>query len=79
MVPGVVPSSAMRTTVTIRTDQLYLASFPGAIGYGALFLKKSMPAAFKGEYKLADILNSPVQWDQLDNPIIRCACGCRAP
>ena len=69
MVPGVVPFYRHANHGADPTDQLYLASFPGGnSGTARCFLKKSIPAAFKGEYKLADILNSPVQWDQLDNP-----------
>lgn len=50
-------------------DELYLATFPGGnSGTARCILKKIMPAAFKGEYRLADILNSPVQWEQLDKP-----------
>jgi spermidine dehydrogenase len=46
---------------------IYLASFPGGhAGTARHFLKKIMPAALQGEYRMADILNSPVQWDQLD-------------
>ncbi len=46
---------------------IYLASFPGGhAGTVRHFLKKVMPAAIKGEYRMADILNGPVQWDQLD-------------
>jgi spermidine dehydrogenase len=49
------------------TDTVYLASFPGGhAGTARHFLKKILPAALLGEYKMADILNSPVQWDQLD-------------
>jgi len=52
---------------TDPTDSLYLASFPGGhAGTARHILKKIIPAAFKGEYRMADILNSPVQWDQLD-------------
>src|SRR6266478_8713076 len=54
---------------TDPTDSLYLASFPGGhAGTARHILKKIIPAAFRGEYRLADILNSPVQWDQLDRP-----------
>jgi len=46
---------------------IYLASFPGGhAGTARHFLQKIMPAALKGEYRMVDILNSPVQWDQLD-------------
>ncbi len=46
---------------------IYLASFPGGhAGTARHFLKKILPAALKGEYRMADIINSPVQWDQLD-------------
>jgi spermidine dehydrogenase len=49
------------------TDTLYVASFPGGnAGTARHFLKKIIPAALKGEYRMADILNSPVQWDELD-------------
>ncbi len=51
------------------TSEVYLATFPGGnSGTARCFLKKIMPAALKGEYRLADILNSPVQWEQLDKP-----------
>ena len=49
------------------SDGLYLASFPGGnAGAARHFLKKILPAALLGEYRMADVLNSPVQWDQLD-------------
>src|SRR5262249_24060205 len=49
------------------SDVMYLASFPGGhAGTARHFLKKIIPGALRGEYKMADILNSPVQWDQLD-------------
>jgi spermidine dehydrogenase len=49
------------------TDQVYLASFPGGhAGTARHLLKKILPAALKGEYSMADILNGPVQWDELD-------------
>ena len=69
VLPGVVPFYRWSNHGADPTDQLYLASFPGGnSGTARCFLKKSIPGAFKGEYNLADILNSPVQWDQLDNP-----------
>jgi spermidine dehydrogenase len=49
------------------TDSIYLASFPGGhAGTVRHFLKKILPAALLGEYRMADILTSPVQWQQLD-------------
>lgn len=50
-------------------DNLYLASFPGGNGgIARLLLKKIIPDAFRGEYKLADVLGSPVNWAALDQP-----------
>jgi spermidine dehydrogenase len=48
-------------------DSIYLASFPGGnTGIARYFLKTIMPAALTGEYRMADILNGAVRWDQLD-------------
>jgi spermidine dehydrogenase len=67
--PGVVGYYRYQTGGVDPTDEVYLASFPGGhAGTARHFLKKILPAALKGEYKMADILNSPVQWDQLDKP-----------
>ena len=67
--PGVVGYYRYQMGGTDPTDEIYLASFPGGhAGTARHFLKKILPAALKGEYRLADILNSPVQWDQLDRP-----------
>ena len=49
------------------TDDIYLASFPGGnAGTARHFLKKLIPGALKGEYRMADILQGPVQWQALD-------------
>lgn len=65
--PGVVGYYRYQNGGADPTDSVYLASFPGGhAGTARHFLKKIMPAALLGEYKMADILNSPVQWDQLD-------------
>jgi spermidine dehydrogenase len=67
--PGVIGYYRYQTGGVDPTDEIYLASFPGGhAGTARHFLKKIMPAAIKGEYKMADILNGPVQWDQLDKP-----------
>ena len=67
--PGVVGYYRYQNGGADPTDTVYLASFPGGhAGTARHFLKKIMPAALLGEYKMADILNSPVQWDQLDRP-----------
>jgi len=69
LLPGVIGYYRYQTGGTDPTDELYLASFPGGnAGTARCFVKKILPAALKGEYRLADILNSPVQWDQLDRP-----------
>lgn len=69
VMPGVYAYSRHENKGADLSDQMYLASFPGGnSGTARCFLKKSLPAAFKGEYKLSDILTSPVQWDQLDRP-----------
>jgi spermidine dehydrogenase len=65
--PGVLGYSRYLNGGADPTDTIYLASFPGGhAGTARHFLKKIMPAALQGEYRMADILNSPVQWDQLD-------------
>ena len=65
--PGVIGYSRYLTGGADPTDTIYLASFPGGhAGTARHFLKKILPAALVGEYRMADILNSPVQWDQLD-------------
>ncbi len=65
--PGVLGYYRYATGGIDPTDDIYLASFPGGhAGTARHFLKKIIPAALKGEYRMADILNSPVQWDQLD-------------
>jgi hypothetical protein len=49
------------------TDWMYLASFPGGhAGTARHFLTKVVLAAIEGEYRMADILNGRVRWDQLD-------------
>jgi spermidine dehydrogenase len=69
LLPGVVGYYRYQNGGVDPTDELYLASFPGGnAGTARCFLKKSIPGALKGEYRLADILNSPVQWEQLDKP-----------
>ncbi len=67
--PGVIGYSRYLTGGADPTDTIYLASFPGGhAGTARHFLKKILPAALLGEYRMADILNSPVQWQQLDRP-----------
>jgi spermidine dehydrogenase len=67
LLPGVIGYYRYQNGGIDPTDELYLASFPGGnAGTARCFVKKIIPGAFKGDYKLADILNSPVQWDQLD-------------
>jgi spermidine dehydrogenase len=67
--PGVLGYSRYQLGGADPTDSIYLASFPGGhAGTARHFLKKILPAALLGEYRMADILNSPVQWDQLDKP-----------
>ena len=69
LLPGVIGYYRYQNGGIDPTDELYLASFPGGnAGTARCFVKKIIPGAFKGDYKLADILNSPVQWDQLDRP-----------
>lgn len=69
LLPGVVGYYRYQNGGIDPTDELYLASFPGGnAGTARCFVKKIIPGAFKGEYRLADILNSPVQWPQLDKP-----------
>jgi spermidine dehydrogenase len=69
LLPGVVGYYRYQNGGIDPTDELYLASFPGGnAGTARCFVKKIIPSAFKGDYKLADILNNPVQWDQLDRP-----------
>lgn len=65
--PGVVGYYRYQLGGEDPSDTLYLASFPGGhAGTARHFLKKTIPGALQGEYRMADILNSPVQWDQLD-------------
>ena len=69
LLPGVIGYYRYANGGVDPTDELYLASFPGGnAGTARCFVKKLIPAAFKGDYRLADILNSPVQWEQLDRP-----------
>jgi len=42
------------------SDGLYLASFPEKCGSSPPFPQKDPPAALLGEYRMADVLNSPV-------------------
>jgi spermidine dehydrogenase len=65
--PGVVGYYRYQTGGVDPTDEIYLASFPGGhAGTARHFLKKILPAAISGEYKMADILNGAVRWDELD-------------
>jgi spermidine dehydrogenase len=65
--PGVLGYTRYLNGGADPTDSIYLASFPGGhAGTARHFLKKIMPAALLGEYRMADILNGAVQWDQLD-------------
>ncbi len=67
--PGVVGYYRYQLGGEDPTDELYLASFPGGnAGTARHFLKKLLPSALHGEYRMADILTSPVRWDQLDRP-----------
>lgn len=67
--PGVIGYYRYENGGVDPADEVYLATFPGGnSGTARCFLKKIMPAALKGEYRLSDILNSPVQWEQLDKP-----------
>lgn len=67
--PGVLGYYRYQTGGVDPTDEVYLASFPGGhAGTARHFLKKIIPASLRGEYRMADILNSPIQWDQLDKP-----------
>ncbi|MBV8740862.1 MAG: NAD(P)-binding protein, partial [Sinobacteraceae bacterium] len=67
--PGVIGYYRYQTGGVDPSDEVYLASFPGGhAGTARHFLKKILPTALRGEYRMADILNSPVQWDQLDKP-----------
>lgn len=67
--PGVVSYWRALGNGVDPTGGNWLATFPGGhAGTNRHFLKKVLPAALKGEYRMADILNSPVQWDQLDRP-----------
>ena len=69
LLPGVIGYYRYQNGGVDPTDELYLASFPGGnAGTARCFVKKIIPGAFRGEYRLADILNSPVQWEQLDRP-----------
>jgi len=65
--PGVVGYYRYQLDGEDPTDELYLASFPGGnAGTARHILKKLLPAALKGEYRTADIINGPVQWGELD-------------
>ncbi len=65
--PGVVGYYRYQNGGADPTDDIYLASFPGGhAGTARHFLKKILPAALEGEYRMADILNGRVRWDQLD-------------
>ena len=65
--PGVIGYYRYQLGGADPSDVLYLASFPGGhAGTARHILKKIIPGALKGEYRMADILNSPVQWEQLD-------------
>ncbi len=65
--PGVIGYYRYQTGGIDPSDELYLASFPGGhAGTARHFLKKILPAALEGEYRMADILNGRVRWDQLD-------------
>jgi spermidine dehydrogenase len=67
LLPGVIGYYRQQNGGIDPTDELFLASFPGGnAGTARCFLKKIIPGAFNGEYRLADIINSPVQWNQLD-------------
>ncbi len=67
LLPGVVGYYRQQNGGVDPTDELYLASFPGGnAGTARCFVKKMIPAAFKGEYRLHDIVTSPVQWEALD-------------
>ena len=67
LLPGVIGYYRQQNGGIDPTDELFLASFPGGnAGTARCFLKKMIPGAFNGEYRLADIINSPVQWNQLD-------------
>ena len=81
VMPGVFAYSRHQNGGADLSDQMYLASFPGGnAGTARCFLKKSLPAAFKGEYKLSDILNSPGAVAATRSARrSRCACGFRAP
>jgi len=65
--PGVIGYARYETGGTNPMDWVYIASFPGGhAGTVRLFVKKILPGAFYGDYQMAEILNSPVRWDQLD-------------
>ena len=65
--PGVVGYYRYANGGLDPTDDIYLASFPGGnAGTARHFLKKLIPGALKGEYRMADILQGPVQWQALD-------------
>ena len=62
------------------TDEIYLASFPGGhAGTARHFLKKIIPAALQGEYRMADILNSPCSGISSTSRASRCGCDCPPP
>jgi spermidine dehydrogenase len=67
LMPGVNGYYRYRNGGADPTESIYIASFPGGnAGIARHFLKKIMPAALLGEYRMADILNSPIQWKELD-------------
>jgi spermidine dehydrogenase len=67
LMPGVNGYYRYRNGGADPTESIYIASFPGGnAGIARHFLKKIIPAALLGEYRMADILNSPIQWKELD-------------
>lgn len=51
------------------SEYVYLASFPGGnTGIARHFVKAMIPGAIKGSTSLTDVLNNPVNFEQLDNP-----------
>lgn len=51
------------------SNYVYLASFPGGnTGILRHFVKKLIPGAIAGTYKLSDVLFGKVQWQNLDRP-----------
>jgi spermidine dehydrogenase len=67
--PGVRAYSRYQFDGADPLDGIYGIGFPGGhAGTARHFLKKVLPAALKGEYRTADIIGSPVQWEELDRP-----------